>query len=165
MNKRFSVVFPTPVRLWLPAFFVTWALGMSFARSELFVTLSGGSRVSAYHSLTGATLDLDFVSGISGASGVTSSGNTLYVSLGSVIEQFSSVTGSALAITAISGLNFGHQTAVSGTDLYVANFGGTTIGKYTTSGATVNASLITGLSGPSFLAVSGSDLYVGNFSG
>lgn len=47
-------------------------------------------------------------------------------------------------------------------DIYVANYGGTTIGEYTNTGATVNASLISGLNHPVGLALSGSDLFVSN---
>ena len=52
-----------------------------------------------------------------------------------------------------------------GQDIFVANYGGGTIGEYTTSGAVVNTSLIPGLLpyGPATLAVSGSNLFVGNF--
>ncbi len=49
-----------------------------------------------------------------------------------------------------------------GQNIYVANQGNGTIGKYTTSGGTVNASLVSGLSGPAYLALSGSNLFVGN---
>jgi hypothetical protein len=42
--------------------------------------------------------------------------------------------------------------------LFVLN--GTTLGEYTTSGATVNAALITGLANPDFVAVSGSYLFI-----
>jgi len=44
--------------------------------------------------------------------------------------------------------------------IFVTNYGGTTIGEYTTSGATVNASLVSGLDEPYGIAVSGSDLFV-----
>ena len=40
-----------------------------------------------------------------------------------------------------------------------------TIGEYTTSGATVNASLVSGLNGPEGIAVSGGNLYVTNTGG
>ena len=49
--------------------------------------------------------------------------------------------------------------AVAGGNIFVGN--GTSIGEYTTSGATVNANLITGLPGtPRGLAVVGNDLFV-----
>jgi hypothetical protein len=43
--------------------------------------------------------------------------------------------------------------------LFVANFGGNTIGEYTTSGATVNPALVA-VTSPVGVAVSGSDLFV-----
>jgi hypothetical protein len=46
--------------------------------------------------------------------------------------------------------------------LFVVNGGNSTIGEYTTSGATVNSSLVSGLSAPFSIAVSGSDLFVVN---
>jgi hypothetical protein len=60
----------------------------------------------------------------------------------------------------ISGLSEPQGIAVAGSDLFVANLGATTIGEYTTSGATVNASFISGLGGASSVAVSGSNLFV-----
>ena len=63
----------------------------------------------------------------------------------------------------ISGLDVPIGIAVSGESLYVTNlFGGFgTIGKYTTSGATVNAALVSGLPAPQAIAVSGGNLFVG----
>ena len=49
-------------------------------------------------------------------------------------------------------------------EILVTNLTTNTVGKYTTSGATVNAALISGLSGPEGIAVSGSDLFVTNFA-
>jgi hypothetical protein len=50
--------------------------------------------------------------------------------------------------------------ALSGEDLFVCEEGSDTIGKYTTSGATVNSSLITGVSNGGTIAVSGERLFV-----
>ena len=58
------------------------------------------------------------------------------------------------------GLWLPNQIAVSGSDLFISDNNHNTIGKYTTSGATVNASLITGFNGN--IVVSGSDLFVVN---
>ena len=44
-------------------------------------------------------------------------------------------------------------------NLYVANYAAGTVGKYTTSGSTVNSSLISGLNGPSGLALDGKGTY------
>jgi len=46
--------------------------------------------------------------------------------------------------------------------LYVANGAGTTLGKYTTAGETINASLITGLNHPSDCVLEGGDLFIVN---
>ena len=53
----------------------------------------------------------------------------------------------------ISGLNIPVGVAVDSSDLYVAYPLGSTVGEYTTSGATVNASLISGLNEPFGVAV------------
>jgi len=63
----------------------------------------------------------------------------------------------------ISGLNGPLGIAISGSDLFVVN--GTTIGEYTTSGATVNASLVSGLNGPCGIAVAGSASVAWNNTG
>jgi hypothetical protein len=47
----------------------------------------------------------------------------------------------------------------------VTNFNGGTIGKYTTSGATVNATLVSGLGVPVGIAVSEGNLFVTEFYG
>ena len=49
--------------------------------------------------------------------------------------------------------------------IFVTNAGNGTIGKYSTSGATVTASLISGLNRPAGIAVLGGDLFVTNFGG
>ena len=48
----------------------------------------------------------------------------------------------------ISGFNFLQGVAVSGSDLFVVDNGNGTVGKYTTTGAVVNARLISGFSDP-----------------
>ena len=53
-----------------------------------------------------------------------------------------------------------YTSAALADTILVANFAGSTIGEYTTSGATVNASLISGLSYGQNLALFGSDLFV-----
>jgi hypothetical protein len=49
---------------------------------------------------------------------------------------------------------------VAGGFIYVADTAAGTIGKYTTSGKTIDASLISGLHTPLDIEVSGGDLYV-----
>ena len=49
---------------------------------------------------------------------------------------------------------------MSGDDLFVVDLGNGKIGKYTTSGATVNATLVSGLISPIDIAVSGGNLFV-----
>ena len=53
----------------------------------------------------------------------------------------------------------------AGADVYVTNTAGSTVGEYTTSGATVNMELISGLDEPAGVALEGSDLFVANISG
>lgn len=53
----------------------------------------------------------------------------------------------------------------AGAQIFVVNQGAGTIGKYATSGATINASFISGLSSPTGIAVSGDYLYVAQENG
>ena len=57
--------------------------------------------------------------------------------------------------------------AMAGTahaQIIVANYTNSTVGEYTTAGATVNASLVSGLNGPYGIAVSGGNIFVANFN-
>src|SRR5215471_7400995 len=65
--------------------------------------------------------------------------------------------GLASPLAVLLGLTLQLSTAHADT-IFVTN--GSTIGEYTTDGATVNPALITGLSRPVGIAVSGSDLFV-----
>src|SRR4029453_16620678 len=71
-----------------------------------------------------------------------------------------------LAMALLAAMAWLPSAAARADDLYVSNGNGTaSIGKYTRSGATIDASLVeTGLPGPRGFAVSGSDLYVASFA-
>lgn len=77
------------------------------------------------------------------------------------VEEYST-TGTAISTPLISGTLGWPGGMVIGSDgyLYVVNNGAGSIGKYTLSGATVNASLITGLFDPWGIAFNGGNLYV-----
>lgn len=65
----------------------------------------------------------------------------------------------------VGGLVNPRGIAVSGGFLFVVDQYSGTIGKYTTSGATVNAALVSGLNDPFGIAVSGGHLFVTNQGG
>ena len=60
-----------------------------------------------------------------------------------------------VALTPMGGrLRVGGTMEIAGNDLYVANFGGSSVGRYNaTTGAVINASFISGLNGPAGLAI------------
>ena len=63
-------------------------------------------------------------------------------------------------LIAASVVLFLSATAARADYLYVCNANGTTIGKYTTSGGTVNASLIAGLTAPDDMVLDGKGEYL-----
>ena len=62
--------------------------------------------------------------------------------------------------TFVTGLDYVGSVVVSGSDPFVIHYALGVIGKYTTSGATVNAALVSGSQHPDSVAVSGSKLFV-----
>src|SRR5438477_4028466 len=66
---------------------------------------------------------------------------------GGTIGEYDASTGATINPALVSGLSSPSGLALAGGNLFVASPGRGTVGKYTTSGATVNASLISGLDG------------------
>ncbi len=140
------------------------ALSSATARGQDIFVVNGGNGTSngtiGEYTLSGGTVNVSLVSGLSNPVGIAASGSNLFVTNygnGTIGEY--TMSGATVNATLVFGLNDPFGLVVSGSNLFVANGNGT-IGEYTTSGAVVNASLFSGLGTLEGLAVSGSDLFV-----
>jgi hypothetical protein len=136
------------------------ALGQSVPRG-IYVCNEGSGNVGKYDT-NGASVNPSLISGLLEPEGVAVSGADLYISSfgnnNGVIGKYS-LWGDVVNPSLVTGLFQPVAVAVSGTDLFVSNAGTTQVGKYTTSGGTINPAFIS-VQDPAGLAVSGSDLYV-----
>ena len=139
----------------------------AMAPGQIFVAYQGaynGDGGVAEYSLSGETINLQFIYGYAGCYGLTMDENgSLWVGniAGTGVWQYST------AGVLLGGLPFGAAVgppgalAVNGVgNLFVA-YGGGPVGQYTTSGAIVNNYLISGFP-PGCLAAAGNNLYVEN---
>ncbi len=136
-----------------------------FARAQLYVSNFNSDTVGKYNATTGAAVNANFITGLSGPYGLALSGNNLYVVNydSGTVGEYNATTGAAINANFITGLNYPAGLALSGSSLYVANEFGDNVGEYNaTTGAAINANLITGLDNPTGLALSGGNLYVAN---
>src|ERR1035437_8348601 len=86
---------------------------------------------------------------------------------GQNVSAYDLNSGATLSVPLIgTGLSSPNQIAMDGNGfLYVAKYANGTIGKYTTSGITVNASLLSGLAGPVGVAADGGgNLFVADYN-
>jgi hypothetical protein len=162
-----------------------WAMPRS-AHAQLYASQSTTNTVGKYDANTGAAINANFITGLSGPMGLALSadGTVLFVandSNGSVGE-YNAATGAAINANFITGLPglVGLALSADGTALFAANTFVlglphtvgvvNTVGKYNaTTGAAINANFITeggGLFGPvlSGIALSGNNLFVELFS-
>jgi hypothetical protein len=146
---------------------LTQPVAIAINGSDLFVSNAGTDIVGKY-TTSGATIDPTFVS-YNQNHGLAVSGSELYVAsfLGTV-GKFNAATGATISANLLGGpIGSLFGVAASGSDLYAVRASGfagaSSIGKYTTSGATINSTLVSGLSNPFGVAVSGTDLYVSSF--
>ncbi len=122
------------------------------ADAQIFVTNLGD--VSALdgtvgkYSTSGAALNAPLIPGLFQPKGIAVSGDKLFVSSpgSNAIAEYTT-SGVLVNPSVISGLNAPQALAVSGTDLFVVTDSLTSdsdsvVGKYTTSGATVNAAFL-----------------------
>lgn len=108
---------------------------------------------------------------VAALTGITraSANETIFVTNGNggSAGGYDSVTGAPVA--SISGLKAPEGVAIASGSLsgtaYIANLNNSTIGKYTTSGDTIDASFITGLSQPFGIVVVGNNLFETNGTG
>lgn len=144
--------------------------GLAISGSNLFVTNRQSGTIGKY-TTDGAVVNAALVTGLNLPEGIDVSGNSLYVNTrnNGTVGEYSTIDGSAVNASLISGLPQSGQfglvdIAVSDSHIYVTNNASKTIGKYTISGATVNAALISFVGGnlPVGIAVSGTDLYETN---
>jgi WD40 repeat protein len=134
--------------------------------------------VGEYNATTGATINANFITGLSDALGLALSGDgtALFVTNpgNNTVGEYNATTGAAINANFITGLSNSSGLALSddplglalsgdGTALFVANTGNNTVGKYNaTTGAAINAKFITGLSAPWGIALSGNNLFIAN---
>ncbi len=142
----------------LVAFFPGTILG-----SYIYVANEGAGTVGLYTS-SGAPVNPNLITGLVGVEGLAVADGYLYVSTfgnnaGSIGKY--SLMGAPINTSLITGLYQPTSIAVSGTDLYVNNAGTSRVGKYTTSGGTINSSFISvSGGGAESVAVSGSNVFV-----
>jgi DNA-binding beta-propeller fold protein YncE len=149
-----------------------WAMSRS-AHAQLYVSQSATNTVGKYDTTTGAVINANFITGLSGPSGlaVSADGTALFVANNSngTVGKYNAITGAVINTSFITGLSGPTGLAVSadGTALFVANNSNGTVSKYNAiTGAAINTNFITGLSGPDAFAVSadGTALFVANNS-
>jgi len=136
----------------------------SSAIPDLFVVTvyQGIGSVREYNSLTGATINSSFASGLYYPYGGVVVGNNFFVTQDNgIVAKYNATSGAVINsnfITASAG-SFG--IAAFGNNLFIANSFGTTVSEYNgVTGAAVNTSFISGLNKPSNLAVAGNKLFI-----
>jgi PEP-CTERM motif len=148
------------------------AYAIAVSGNNLFVY--NGASISEY-TTSGTLVHPSLVTGLSnGVGGIAVSGGDIFVSnnfdpindtFGTTISTFDASSGALLNPSFITGLSGPDGIAVSGGNLFVTNEGfESSIGEYTTAGATVNASLVpNGVPQlPRDIVVSGNSLFVAN---
>src|ERR1700732_2535278 len=159
----------------LYAFFIAiavlWAMPRNAQAQRLYVTqmpffpLSRVGEVSEYDPHTGGLIKEDFIGALNNPSGLTVSGNTLFVlNFGAdVVSKFDADTGAAINRAFITGVTQPVGLAVLGNTLFVVRTRARQgdVGKYdATTGAAINKDFLTKLDGPEGLAASGNALFV-----
>ena len=156
---------------------------MSADGTALFVTNNGNNTVGKYNATTGAAINANFITGLSGPNGLalSASGTALFVANNSngTVGEYNATTGAAINANFITGLPglIGLALSADGTALFAANTFvpglpftvgvHNVVGEYNaTTGAAINANLITeagGEFGPflSGIALLGNNLFVG----
>ena len=136
-------------------------LAAASAPGQIYVANSANGTIGEY-TLSGQTINVSFITGLSSPTGMAVSGGYLYVAQENGNIRKYTTSGTLVNAALVTGLYLPWGIAISGNDLFVANGGGesSTIGEYTTSGAAVNASLVSGLGNPTGLATDGNYLYV-----
>jgi glucose/arabinose dehydrogenase len=129
--------------------------------------VSGASKVGKFDGATGATINANFITGLSNPFQLAVLGDNLFVvnQFNFGVDEYNATTGALIKANFVSGMQQSpYGLAFSGNNLFVVS--PNKVGKYdATTGATINADFITGLSTPLGIAVSGNNLFVANQSG
>jgi hypothetical protein len=145
--------------------------GIAVSGGLLFVVNNGGGGAIGEYTTSGATVNASLVAGMGQPYGIAVSGEDVFFTstdgFGSngAIYTFVYTQNPPVLVRLVGGLGTPYGIAVSGGYLFVVDSYSGTIGKYTTSGATVNAALVSGLKSPVGIAVSGGHLFVTNQTG
>jgi hypothetical protein len=134
--------------------------------------------VGAYNATTGAAINADLITGISGATGLAVIGNMLFVSdqtsssssstfVAGTVGEYNATTGAVINADFITGLSSPERLALSGNTLFVVSGdvgpNAFTVGAYN---ATTGAPLYSFTApDPTGLAVSGNTLFLANYVG
>lgn len=109
------------------------------------------------YSLTG-TLVTPIATGWTNPTGVTVTGNEVFVTKALGIVGAYTTSGQTINAALIAGLNYPLGMVASGADLFI--FNSSTISEYSTSGALIKSSVLPNVSQIESIAVSGDDIYV-----
>jgi hypothetical protein len=124
--------------------------------------VSGASKVGEYDATTGATINANFITGLSNPFQLAVLGKNLFVvnQFNFGVDEYNATTGALIKANFVSGMQQSpYGLAFSGKNLFVVS--PNTVGKYdATTGAAINANFITGLSYATVIAVSGNNLFV-----
>ncbi|HVP28587.1 MAG TPA: hypothetical protein VMW35_05430 [Myxococcota bacterium] len=141
------------------------AWGVAVSGSTLFVASQNAPTSIGTYTTSGRPLNPSLINtNLYLAESFAVSGSRIFVGAGSGIPGDGRVfeyttSGQLVNDHLITNLTDPYGLAVSGSDLFVADLSTGIVGKYTTSGATVDASLIT-MTHPAAIAVSGPDLFI-----
>ncbi|MEO6847883.1 MAG: PEP-CTERM sorting domain-containing protein [Chthoniobacterales bacterium] len=132
-------------------------VAIDIANNLLYVANFGSGKIGEYNLTTGASINTDFVTGLSGPLYLAlDGGGSLFVSnyTGGTIGKYNASTGIAVNASFITLAGVAGIGLDGAGDLFAVSYDGGTVGKYDAgSGAALNASLIIGLTHPLGLAV------------
>jgi phosphodiesterase/alkaline phosphatase D-like protein len=143
--------------------------GFVISGNDLFALNYWDGSVVQYNATTGALINAKFITGLQNPTGITISGNNLYVANYASLGEYNATTGATIQTKLIPTLSTGGEPvgiAVLGNNLFVTNFYGNSVDEYDAStGKLIKASFIAGLNQPNGLTLSGNDLFVTNAIG
>lgn len=143
------------------ALLVLLVLSAAAARAQVYVVSGVNNNVGTYDPVTGATLNANLITGLSGPDAITIARGSVYVATNTpdATNRYS-LTGAPLAIPFISG--YGADLEITGDDVFMPTFF-QTVGKFTSSGTVVDDTFITSpalLDHPGDIVRSGNTLYI-----
>lgn len=135
--------------------------GIDVYQNTVYVC-SGGSTIGTYNATTGAVINANFITGLSGVSQLSYANNVIYTSSygGGVINTYNATTGALITNNFIS-ISSPTGKRIIGSTLYTTVYGGGRISTYNSStGALINSNYITGLASPSDLTINTANNYL-----